>query len=77
MKMKNRQVFKFSVDETSDNDVIYYLKSIRNKNMRGLWILNAIRLLKDLETNLRTTEFSQIKDVVEECIKNQKSKSRL
>lgn len=76
MKMKNRQVFKFSVDETSDNDIIYYLKSIKNKNMRGLWILNAIRLLKDLETNLRTTEFSQIKDVVEECIKNQKSKSR-
>ncbi|MEM2022057.1 MAG: hypothetical protein QXI31_00025 [Archaeoglobaceae archaeon] len=76
MKMKNRQVFKFSVDETSDNDIIYYLKSIKNKNTRGLWILNAIRLLKDLETNLRTTEFSQIKDVVEECIKNQKSKSR-
>lgn len=73
-KQKKYQIFKFSVDEEKDYDIIHRLSSIRKKEYRGRWILNAVKLLNSIENQLKTTDINEITTILEECKKMRENK---
>lgn len=66
---KKYQIFKFSIDEEKDFEIIHRLNSIRKKEHRGRWILNAVKLLNSIENQLKTTDIEEIASIIEECRK--------
>ncbi|MEM4959131.1 MAG: hypothetical protein QXX12_04565 [Nanopusillaceae archaeon] len=71
---KKYHVFKFSIDEEKDSEIIHRLNSIRKKEHRGRWILNAVKLLNSIENQLKTTDIEEITSAIEECIKIRETK---
>lgn len=66
---KKYQIFKFSIDEEKDYEIVHRLNSIRKKEYRGRWILNAVKLLNSIENQLKTTDINEITSIIEECKK--------
>jgi len=74
-KDRNRRkpvTFKFSLDPEEDSDLIYYLLGIKNKNKRGEWIAEAVRLYKTAETTLKTTLKEELREAFEDCFEKLK-----
>ncbi len=60
--------FKFSLDPEKDIDIIYYIKSIKNKNMRGEWITEAVKTYKMIESTLKTLDREKIRKSLKDCL---------
>mgnify|MGYP001772896069 CR=1 FL=1 len=68
----NSIVFKFSLNPDKDYDILYYLKSITNKNKRGRWITEALKTYKMIETQLKTTCPEELRKELEKCLEELK-----
>lgn len=73
---KKLVTFKFSLDPEEDGDLIYYLLGIKNKNKRGEWIAEAVRLYKIAETILKTTLKEELREAFKECFEKLKYKNK-
>lgn len=65
-------VFKFSLNPSCDQDILYYLKSITNKNKRGRWIVEALKVYKMIESELKITQPEVIKAEIKNCLEELK-----
>lgn len=71
-KIKPKVIFKFTLFKDEHPDLITYILGIKNKNKRREWLVNAVRLYKDLEVSLGLADFDYILQFIENCKKKTK-----